>query len=104
MLLEDPVPAIRSQTVLGVFHVMSLYWELMPTITIKNIVTKVIQDLAFDSSSADVRESVVKVRGHSSITTYIGCFSVGLFRGGGEVLILGPGCVSVELFRGGGGS
>ncbi|XP_048765257.2 condensin-2 complex subunit G2-like isoform X2 [Ostrea edulis] len=60
MLLEDPVPAIRSQTVLGVFRIMSLFWELMPSVTIKNIVTKVIQDLAFDSSSADVRESVVK--------------------------------------------
>lgn len=63
MLLEDPVPGVRSQAVLGVFRIMSLFWELMPSVTIKNIVTKVIQDLAFDSSSADVRESVVKVRG-----------------------------------------
>lgn len=60
MLLEDPVPGVRSQAVLGVFRIMSLFWELMPSVTIKNIVTKVIQDLAFDSSSADVRESVVK--------------------------------------------
>lgn len=63
MLLEDPVPRVRSQAVLGVFRIMSLFWELMPSVTIKNIITKVIQDLAFDSSSADVRESVVKVRG-----------------------------------------
>ncbi|XP_061177520.1 condensin-2 complex subunit G2-like isoform X5 [Saccostrea echinata] len=60
MLLEDPIPAIRSQTVLGVFRIMSLFWELMPSVTIKNIITKVIQDLAFDSTSADVRESVIK--------------------------------------------
>lgn len=63
MLLEDPVPGVRSQAVLGVFRIMSLFWELMPSVTIKNIITKVIQDLAFDSSSADVRESVIKVRG-----------------------------------------
>ena len=61
MLLEDPVPTVRSQAVLGVFRIMSLFWELMPSVTIKNIVTKVMQDLAFDSASADVRESVVKV-------------------------------------------
>ncbi|XP_078339811.1 condensin-2 complex subunit G2-like isoform X1 [Crassostrea virginica] len=60
MLLEDPVPTVRSQAVLGVFRIMSLFWELLPSVTIKNIVTKVMQDLAFDSASADVRESVVK--------------------------------------------
>lgn len=60
-LLEDPVPQVRSISVLGVFSVMQSYWEMIPQQTLKFLTVKLLQDCLSDSSSADVRESVIKV-------------------------------------------
>ncbi|XP_074049351.1 condensin-2 complex subunit G2 isoform X2 [Macrotis lagotis] len=59
-LLEDPYPLVRSTGILGVCKITSKYWEMMPPIILTDLLKKVIGDLAFDSSSADVRCSVFK--------------------------------------------
>ncbi|XP_060579913.1 condensin-2 complex subunit G2-like [Ruditapes philippinarum] len=59
-MLEDPFPNIRSLSVLGVFRVMEKYWEMIPQDTLKSLTVKLVQDNLADSSSADVRESVLK--------------------------------------------
>ncbi|XP_006887723.1 PREDICTED: condensin-2 complex subunit G2-like [Elephantulus edwardii] len=59
-LLEDPYPLVRSTGILGVYKITSNYWELMPPIILIDLLKKVTGELAFDTSSADVRCSVFK--------------------------------------------
>jgi hypothetical protein len=40
---------------------MEKYWEMIPQDTLKSLTVKLVQDNLADSSSADVRESVLKV-------------------------------------------
>ncbi|KYO46926.1 condensin-2 complex subunit G2 [Alligator mississippiensis] len=59
-LLEDPHPLVRSIGVLGVSKITSKYWEMIPATIIADLLNKLIGDLAFDVTSADVRCSVFK--------------------------------------------
>ncbi|XP_054847532.1 condensin-2 complex subunit G2 [Eublepharis macularius] len=59
-LLEDPQPLVRSTGVLGVSKIAFKYWELIPASVLADLLQKLIEDLAFDTSSADVRCSVFK--------------------------------------------
>ncbi|XP_016016454.2 condensin-2 complex subunit G2 isoform X1 [Rousettus aegyptiacus] len=59
-LLEDPYPMVRSTGVLGVCKITSKYWEMMPPTILVDLLKKVTGELAFDTSSADVRCSVFK--------------------------------------------
>ncbi|XP_021357093.1 condensin-2 complex subunit G2-like isoform X2 [Mizuhopecten yessoensis] len=58
-LLEDTYPSIRSVTVRKLCKILSTFCEFIPAETIKNLVTKMMQDLVWDASSADVRASVI---------------------------------------------
>ncbi|GAB1606710.1 hypothetical protein Ahia01_000953600 [Argonauta hians] len=60
ILLMDPCPSIRSRTIVGVCQMLSAYWQMIPKEVIKSYITTLIEDLAWDSSSAEVRESVLK--------------------------------------------
>ncbi|XP_062956346.1 condensin-2 complex subunit G2 [Cynocephalus volans] len=59
-LLEDPYPMVRSTGILGVCKITSKYWEMMPPTVLIDLLKKVTGELAFDTSSADVRCSVFK--------------------------------------------
>uniref|UniRef100_A0A286XNQ2 Condensin-2 complex subunit G2 n=1 Tax=Cavia porcellus TaxID=10141 RepID=A0A286XNQ2_CAVPO len=59
-LLEDPYPMVRSAGILGVCKITSKYWEMMPPTILIDLLKKVTGELAFDTSSADVRCSVFK--------------------------------------------
>ncbi|KAI5775111.1 NCAPG2 [Gulo gulo luscus] len=59
-LLEDPHPMVRSTGILGVCKITSKYWEMMPPTILIDLLKKVTGELAFDTSSADVRCSVFK--------------------------------------------
>ncbi|XP_077007705.1 condensin-2 complex subunit G2 [Tamandua tetradactyla] len=59
-LLEDPYPMVRSTGILGVCKIASQYWEMMPPTILLDLLKKVTGELAFDTSSADVRCSVFK--------------------------------------------
>ncbi|XP_004702393.1 condensin-2 complex subunit G2 isoform X1 [Echinops telfairi] len=59
-LLEDPYPVVRSTGILGVCKITSKYWEMMPPTILIDLLKKVTGELAFDTSSADVRCSVFK--------------------------------------------
>ncbi|XP_042556945.1 condensin-2 complex subunit G2 [Dipodomys spectabilis] len=59
-LLEDPYPMVRSIGILGVCKITCKYWEMMPPAILIDLLKKVIGELAFDTSSADVRCSVFK--------------------------------------------
>ncbi|XP_060104048.1 condensin-2 complex subunit G2 [Heteronotia binoei] len=59
-LLEDPHPLVRSTGVLGVSKIAFKYWELIPATVLADLLKKLIEDLAFDTTSADVRCSVFK--------------------------------------------
>ncbi|XP_060075557.1 condensin-2 complex subunit G2-like [Ylistrum balloti] len=58
-LLEDTYSSIRSVTVRKLSKILSTFCEFIPVETIKNLVTKMMQDLVWDASSADVRASVI---------------------------------------------
>jgi len=45
----------------GIFKVMNIYWEIIPPDTLKKFLSKMIQELMWDSSSAEVRENVIQV-------------------------------------------
>ncbi|XP_049717835.1 condensin-2 complex subunit G2 [Elephas maximus indicus] len=59
-LLEDPYPMVRSTGILGVCKITSKYWEMMPPTILIDLLKKVTGELAFDTSSAEVRCSVFK--------------------------------------------
>ncbi|XP_008831281.1 condensin-2 complex subunit G2 [Nannospalax galili] len=59
-LLEDPYPMVRSTGILGVCKITCKYWEMMPPTILVDLLKKVTGELAFDTSSADVRCSVFK--------------------------------------------
>ncbi|KAL8164934.1 UNVERIFIED_CONTAM: hypothetical protein K2H54_017316 [Gekko kuhli] len=59
-LLEDPHPLVRSTGVLGGSKIAFKYWELIPATVLADLLKKLIEDLAFDTTSADVRCSVFK--------------------------------------------
>lgn len=59
-LLEDPYPRVRSTGILGVCKITCKYWEMMPPTILVDLLKKVTGELAFDTSSADVRCSVFK--------------------------------------------
>ncbi|POI35559.1 hypothetical protein CIB84_000689, partial [Bambusicola thoracicus] len=59
-LLEDPHPVVRSTGILGVSQITSKYWEMIPPTVIADLLKKLIEELACDVTSADVRCSVFK--------------------------------------------
>nr|XP_014351166.1 PREDICTED: condensin-2 complex subunit G2 isoform X2 [Latimeria chalumnae] len=59
-LLEDPQPLVRSTGVLGVCRIASRYWDMIPPIILTDLLQKILNDLASDVSSAEVRCSVFK--------------------------------------------
>ncbi|XP_010784847.1 condensin-2 complex subunit G2-like, partial [Notothenia coriiceps] len=60
VLLDDPHPTVRSNAILGVCKILAKYWELLPAAIITDFLKKLVMELAFDSSSPDVRCSVFK--------------------------------------------
>ncbi|XP_053122187.1 condensin-2 complex subunit G2 [Hemicordylus capensis] len=59
-LLEDPQPLVRSTGILGVSKIAFKYWEMIPATVLADLFKTLTEDLAFDSTSADVRCSVFK--------------------------------------------
>ncbi|KAH0627584.1 hypothetical protein JD844_003492 [Phrynosoma platyrhinos] len=59
-LLEDPQPLVRSTGVLGVSKIAFKYWEMIPATVLTDLLKALIEDLACDATSADVRCSVFK--------------------------------------------
>ncbi|XP_041457703.1 condensin-2 complex subunit G2-like [Lytechinus variegatus] len=58
--LTDQCPVLRVTGVQGVCRILGMYWELIPAHVLTAFLTKLIQDMAFDTSSSDVRVSVFK--------------------------------------------
>eukprot|EP00051_Salpingoeca_urceolata_P017934 m.249024 g.249024 ORF g.249024 m.249024 type:complete len:1108 (+) comp19082_c0_seq4:119-3442(+) len=59
-LLEDDVPIVRCTAVEGVCRIAGIYWELIPYPTIAALLTKMVNDLSRDATSAAVRTAVFK--------------------------------------------
>ncbi|KAL3837006.1 hypothetical protein ACJMK2_022399 [Sinanodonta woodiana] len=59
-LLKDPSHHVRSKTVQGVFNIMSLYWEMIPSETLRGLILIMLDGLLHDTASPEVRESVLK--------------------------------------------
>lgn len=58
-LLADKDFNVRTIGVQGVCRVLGIYWELLPAATIKVMLDRLVNDLAFDSSSTMVRVAVM---------------------------------------------
>ncbi|XP_029313120.1 LOW QUALITY PROTEIN: condensin-2 complex subunit G2 [Cottoperca gobio] len=59
-LLDDPHPTVRSTATLGVCKILAKCWELLPPTIITDFLKKLVMELAVDTSSPDVRCSVLK--------------------------------------------
>ncbi|XP_071943321.1 condensin-2 complex subunit G2-like isoform X2 [Antedon mediterranea] len=59
-LLYDPCVVVRTTCVIGICRIISVFWELIPLKTSEDLLTKLVQDLARDVSSTDVRAAVYK--------------------------------------------
>lgn len=60
-MLNDPYPAARVTAVLGVCRICATYWDLIPVDVVKKLMADVVQELAWDTSSVEVRTAVVQV-------------------------------------------
>jgi len=58
-LLKDGDHRVRAAAASGVCHILSQYWEALPTATTRKILSFVVGTLGFDSTSANVRISVI---------------------------------------------
>ncbi|XP_064643919.1 condensin-2 complex subunit G2-like [Lineus longissimus] len=59
-LMYDPCPTVRVTAILGVCRICKDYWELIPPNNIIGFMQNIINDLAWDCSTADVRVSVLR--------------------------------------------
>ncbi|XP_019854077.1 PREDICTED: condensin-2 complex subunit G2-like isoform X1 [Amphimedon queenslandica] len=59
-LLMDQSVVVRTSCVSGVCHVLSYYWEMIPAPVISDIIRIIIHQLAFDTTSSDVRIAVLQ--------------------------------------------
>lgn len=59
--MDDPVPQVRVQAVLSVGRILSLFWELLPTQSLQIILEYLVNELAFDKASPNVREAIFRV-------------------------------------------
>lgn len=57
-LLKDPDHQVRTNAVLGVCNILKEYWEVLPINATHTILKFLVDTLAFDSSSANVRYSL----------------------------------------------
>ena len=65
---------VRSTAVAGVFRILSTYWEMIPADVIQSLISKIILELVWDASSADVRENVIKVCTEEFLVCRLLCF------------------------------
>ena len=49
-LLEDASPVVRATAVHGVARIAGVYWELIPSHTVKNLISKLVGTFVFISS------------------------------------------------------
>ncbi|KAL3681920.1 hypothetical protein R1sor_024876 [Riccia sorocarpa] len=59
-MLMDPCPDVRSVAVEVVCRILRLFWEVIPSATTVKLLTKVVDEMAFDSSSHQVRVAVLR--------------------------------------------
>ncbi|KYQ88612.1 hypothetical protein DLAC_11353 [Tieghemostelium lacteum] len=57
-LLMDPNIQVRVIMIKGICEILSKFWEVVPISTSRVLISKIINELAFDSSSSLVRETV----------------------------------------------
>ncbi|KAK5579142.1 hypothetical protein RB653_008821 [Dictyostelium firmibasis] len=57
-LFEDPSIQVRVVAIEGTFEVLSKFWELIPLSNSRSLLSKLINELAFDKSSNLIREQV----------------------------------------------
>ncbi|XP_027038917.1 condensin-2 complex subunit G2-like [Pocillopora damicornis] len=57
-LLGDAHPTVRATAIHGVCRITGVFWELIPAHIIKMFLTKLVTELAFDTSSSAVRVAV----------------------------------------------
>ena len=58
----DQSVLVRVTAVTGVCRVLSLYFDLVPFPVMKEILGKLVNELAWDAAAIDVRVAVVQVR------------------------------------------
>ena len=61
-LLVDQSVLVRVTVVTGVCHILSLYFDLVHFPMMKEILGKLVKELAWDAATIDVRVAVVQVR------------------------------------------
>ena len=62
-LLQDSSVTVRCVAIQGVCRICNVFWELIPAKVIQTLLLTLVRELAWDSSSADVRQAVLRV-GH----------------------------------------
>ncbi len=67
---------VRVSAVVGVCRTLSYYWEMIPAAVIKTLVSKMVQELAWDCTAVNVRVSVVQVSMSNVYSTVRTCSDV----------------------------
>ena len=58
----DQSVMVRCSCINGVCCILSYYWEMIPAHVIREISRTLINELAFDTASSDIRVAVLQVR------------------------------------------
>ncbi|XP_050405569.1 condensin-2 complex subunit G2 [Patella vulgata] len=59
-LLKDPNHVVRLIAIKGVCHILREYWELIPVTALNSILVVLVKDLACDSSTDSIRQTVIQ--------------------------------------------
>ena len=61
----DPTAMVRASVIVGACRLLSCFWDMLPVSVIRDLLTLLVSDLAFDSSSINVRVAVIQVVYHT---------------------------------------
>ena len=59
-MLFDKAVCVRVVAVRGVCRVLGVFWELIPDLMIKHLLSKLFENLAFDSASSSIRLGILE--------------------------------------------
>ena len=71
----DPTAMVRASVIVGACRLLSCFWDMLPVSVIRDLLTLLVSDLAFDSSSINVRVAVIQVVYHTHAHIYIPYFT-----------------------------
>lgn len=58
--MYDESVTVRTVAIEGIFRVLNAYWEMLPDEIIRVLLSRLVNDIAFDTASSNIRLAVLQ--------------------------------------------